>query len=446
MKLRLIEGFVLWGVMTLICLGVIFPVSVSAQTYYGSSCSQYGLMAYESGGYCKCRAGYVFGADFLGNNRCVLADSVCRDQLGTMSRYNSYSGNCECTSGYIISGGQCKSRDSICRDQLGVMSHYSSLSGSCECTSGYVISGGECKSGSSVCRAKHGIYSSYKSYTKTCECDSGYTLNDHGQCVKKQNNVYFKLIDVNTDDRKAIIKSEYDSRQYLITYGVGCLSSTINRYKNRSIVINLGTDYDVDAWDTVILQDDSQTCDIVRRERTHKNTLDIEDGYSYYSQYDIPIAPPIYVAPSISNNPAQATTTTSPEVPTLKGFDVSPDDIELFQTKGTLVYTATLRKCPSVECAAIRYYAEASELSISGKYKKDNWYQVEGTMDASHGGEKTSGWIHGSLFATTPTSNVLILESASNATLDTSIATETDVSEASFWKRIWSTFLGWFKK
>lgn len=445
MKLRLIGRFILGCAISLACLSIVLSYSTSVQAYYGSSCSQYGIMAYESGGYCKCTSGYVFGNDMFGNERCVSADSVCRDQLGTMSRYNSLSGNCECSSGYAISGGQCKSRNSICRDRLGLMSRYNSLSGSCECSSGYVINNGQCESGASVCRAKHGLRSNYKSLSGTCECASGYTFNDRGQCVEKQNNVYFKLLDINTDDKEAIIKSEYDGRQYLVTYGVGCLSYTINRYKNRNIVVNLGTDYDVDAWDTIVLQDDSQSCDIIRQERTYEDVLDVGDDYGYYGQYNIPATIPTYVAPDISSNLTQTITTTTLEMPMQKNFDVSPDDIESIQAGGTLAHASTFRVCPSIECEVLRYYSEGSVLTISGKYKRDDWYRVEGTTDANQGGKKVVGWIHGSLFVTPPTLNTSTLEPESSTAPDTFATEEVDAPKPNFWKRMWSTFLGWFK-
>ena len=108
-------------------------------------------------------------------------------------------------------------------------------------------------------------------------------MDDTNQCVEKQNNVYFKLLDLDTDNRQAIVKSEYDSRKYLITYGSGCYASSITRYKNRQIVINLGTDFDLDTYDRIVLQDDNEVCDITHRERTYDDSLAKEDTSSDYT-------------------------------------------------------------------------------------------------------------------------------------------------------------------
>lgn len=45
---------------------------------YGS-CSEYGVMAYESGGYCKCMSGYVMGEGVLGGSYCISEDQACKD-------------------------------------------------------------------------------------------------------------------------------------------------------------------------------------------------------------------------------------------------------------------------------------------------------------------------------------------------------------------------------
>ncbi|MEK7499940.1 MAG: hypothetical protein AAB649_05035 [Patescibacteria group bacterium] len=178
------------------------------------------------------------------------------------------------------------------------MSRYNSLTDKCECMSGYVISGGRCTYGNTVCSTKFGSYSRYNSLSKSCECNSGYTLSDSGQCVEKQNNVYFKLLDVNTDDRQAIIKSEYDSRKYLITYNYGCYSSSMQRAKNRQIVVNLGTDFELDTWDKIVLQDDSEVCDITHRERTYEDSLKTKvEDYSYYVPTPAPAPKSTYISP-----------------------------------------------------------------------------------------------------------------------------------------------------
>lgn len=257
---------------------------------YGE-CSDYGPMAMLDSltDKCKCISGYVFSTGVTGTPYCTSADIVCHDKYGYSSRYDSLSESCKCSYGYIfgkdsIGRTKCVSPDSVCTDKLGYNAQYDSISDTCECRSGYVISGGSCTSGDSVCRTKHGLYSSYNDYENVCECDDGYTLDDTNQCVKKQNNVYFTLKELDTSNKEAIIRSEYDYRYYLITYSSGCYDSSFRRYLGHQIVVNLGTDYDLDTWDKIVLQDDNETCDIRSMERADSSTTLLEEEEdSYYS-------------------------------------------------------------------------------------------------------------------------------------------------------------------
>ena len=236
------------------------------------------MSSYDSlSGNCKCYSGYVVGKDVLGKESCISADQKCRDDYGYNSRYNSLSNSCECSYGYIfgkdsIGRTQCVSQDSVCTNQLGYNARYNILYDKCECLSGYVISGGRCTNGDSFCRSKNGLYSSYNSLSKSCECDNGYTLDGSSQCVKKQNNAYFTLKELDTDAKKAIIRSDNDYRYYLISYNSSCYASSFRRYLNQQIVVNLGTDFDLDTWDKIVLQDDNETCDITRVERASSDT------------------------------------------------------------------------------------------------------------------------------------------------------------------------------
>jgi len=234
---------------------------------------------------CKCISGYVFGQDIFGNTSCVSADQLCRDQYGVMARYNSLYDKCECFIGYVFGNDilgrtQCVSEDDWCRDKYGFNSKYNSLSDKCECKSGYELtlkSGGglECVS----CFSKYGLHSSYNYLSDKCECDSDYTLDDNNQCVEKQNNVYFLLKELDLNNRKAVVKSDYDYREYLIEYGYGCYDFTIERYLNKKIVINLGTDLNLDRWDKIVLQNDSVTCDVTNVERVFGTSGICDSGY-----------------------------------------------------------------------------------------------------------------------------------------------------------------------
>ena len=243
---------------------------------------------------CECMSGYVWGTDFLGKPSCVSGDSACKNDYGYGAKYDSLTGKCKCSSGYvwgtdILGKTECISTNDYCEDKYGFNARYNSLSDKCECQYGYELtlkkigSGLECVR----CSAKYGINSSYNSLTKKCECDDDYTLEDDGKCVEKQHNVYFILKEVNTDERKAIIKSEYDFRYYLVTYSSFCYSSTIRRYLNNQIVVNLGTDYEVDVGDNVVLFNDNEVCNINSVKKV-SSSFTLEEKDEEISFYYIP--------------------------------------------------------------------------------------------------------------------------------------------------------------
>ena len=259
-------------------------------------CSKYGTFAYSDGlGYCKCMNGYVWGTNILGDKTCVSGNQECHNQFGYGSTYDSLSGKCKCSYGYIwgtdiLGEDECVSESQYCRDKYGLNSRYNSLTDKCECTSGYELtiktygSGLECKS----CFSKYGLHSSYDYLSKKCECDNGYTLNDNNQCVKKQNNVYFTLKELDTNKKKAVIKSAYNYQHYLITYGYGCHSFSIKRYVDNKIVVNLGTDFDLDMFDKIILYDDDETCDILSVKKV-SSSFSLTPEEDVYIPYNLPI-------------------------------------------------------------------------------------------------------------------------------------------------------------
>ena len=389
---------------------------------------------YLSGG-CKCISGYVFGEDFMGKTICVSGDSVCYDKYGYGSRYDSLSNSCECSYGYVLGknsigrtqcisedqacknqygynsrssyGGKCEcgygygfgtnalgetecvSLNSICTNKYGYSAEYNSLSDSCQCQSGYELtqksygSGLECKS----CYDKYGLHSSYDYTNKKCGCDDGYTLKD-GQCVEKQNNVYFILKELDTDGRRAIIKSDYDYRYYLISYNSGCYSSSFRRYLNHQIVVNLGTDFDLDTWDKIVLQDDDEVCDITGIERADSSTT-LEPEEEEETFYFVP-QPSTIISPQPTKN----------SVPTLaikKEFQFDESKKKNFESKlsGEIITKATLRKCPStiMDCDVLRYLDSKTKVDIIGSYNNEEWFQIN-VIDTE---QVLSGWIHSSI-------------------------------------------------
>lgn len=320
--------------ITFVAIVLFVELSISApmaRAQYGSSCSdQYGYMSYEDySGYCKCMSGYVFGTDFLGEKSCVSATTLCSDKYGYGSTYDSISNSCGCSYGYVlgkdsIGRTQCITETQSCSNQYGYHAR-SGISGTCECGYGYVFGkdslgqtscisedvacsnkygynaesdlAGKCKCSSGYeftkttggglecksCSLKYGLYSAYNYTTNSCGCMEGYTIGGGGQCVEKQNNVYFTLKELDTDEKKAIIRSDYDYRYHLITYNSGCYASSFNRYINKKIVVNLGTDFDLDTWDKIVLQDDNETCDITYKEYADSDTtLVVEPEQTYY--------------------------------------------------------------------------------------------------------------------------------------------------------------------
>lgn len=244
--------------------------SENSKAYY-YDCSQYGTFAYSDGfGYCKCMSGYVMDENFMGAPYCVSGSTYCFSKYGYGSTYDYLSKSCKCSYGYvwgtnILGKDECISESQYCHNKYGYNSTFNSLTDKCECGYGYELSikayggGLECKS----CFSKYGLHSSYNSLINKCECDNDYTLNNNNKCVEKQNNVYFILKEVDPDKKKAIIKSEYSYQYYLITYGYGCYNFSIGRYINNKIVVNLGTDFNLDMFDQIVLQDDNETCDIL---------------------------------------------------------------------------------------------------------------------------------------------------------------------------------------
>lgn len=433
-------------VLLIFFIGIFYILPTEVRSQYGSSCSdQYGLGSYEDyTGYCKCMSGYVFGEDFMGKTACVSGNTVCHDKYGYGSSYDSLSGSCECSYGYvfgkdILGKTSCISETQACKNQYGYNAQ-SSYGGKCECSYGHVISNGSCTDGNIVCHAKHGLYSSYDSLSNSCECDNNYTFDDSNQCVKKQNNVYFTLKEIDTDERRAIIKSDYDYRYYLIKYNSGCYSSSFKGYLNHQIVVNLGTDFDLDTWDKIVLQDNNETCDITRVERADSSTtLHLEEEIDSVDTYYVPTSLPTKTVPA-SVTPTQTSTAKPPVSVTPVDFYVPISDIKTVEKSGVLATSASFRKCPSTQCSLIRHYAEGSKVKISGEYLKGEWYRVDGTTDTDGTGLPVSGWIHKSLFNKVEGVVTTETKSESESLIDTTSTTTLDIqktNKTSWVKKVW---------
>lgn len=108
--------------------------------------------------------------------------------------------SCKCSYGYVVKGNQCVSGSSVCTEQIGFMSTYNSLSNRCECMSGYEIGS------SGMCTFKTSTYSptvfGYEPYdfsqgacpknshtslldSNMCTCDTGYQVSKNKKSCEK---------------------------------------------------------------------------------------------------------------------------------------------------------------------------------------------------------------------------------------------------------------------
>lgn len=408
----------------------LFPILTFA---YGG-CLDYGMAIETLDGKCQCMSGFVWGEDLFGDPTCVSGSSACRDQYGYNSTYDSLSGSCECTSGYVfeknsIGQTQCVSADNVCRDRLGYGGDYDSYSESCTCKSGYELSktygdGYTCKS----CSSKYGIHSSYDYISEKCECDDGYTLKD-GECVEKQNNVYFYVFDLDTEERQVLVANLYTEQKYIMEYRYGCYNHSFEDYVGDTIVINLGTDFSLDTWDIIVLPNDGETCDISRVTSTSRYTLDDEISTSLITpQPAIPSINTMQSNSSVQPVPVAVQQTTS--VQTKKEFEFNDALFESLETPQdyTVTEKANMRGCPDTSlCAVIDTYGDAHPVSVSGYYNNKTWAKIVGPEN------EEMGWIYYPLIET-DSSNVetkTMLDESQD--VSTSTEEESDVSEESGW-------------
>jgi len=117
----------------------------------------------------------------------------------------------------------------------------------------------------------------------------------------------------------------------------------------------------------------------------------------------------------------------------------------------SLVSAAAFRKCPSTRCTVIRYYAETSDVSVIGKYKKGDWYQIGGTADANSTGARVVGWIYQSLIKigtekATRVKNAESIDAMTTENLEATSSSAVEDEKVSFLARIWRNLLNWFGK
>lgn len=156
----------------------------------GSSYSRIGNTTYSNDGTSYSQIGNTtYGSDGssysrIGNTTYGTGGNVY-SSCPTNSSYDSLSGKCKCSSGYIVSGSSCIYDYSYqTTPTCPINSSYDSLSSECKCYSGYIVKNGSCVSANSYCYSNYGYGSSYDSISKTCKCDPGYEY-DGSSCVYK---------------------------------------------------------------------------------------------------------------------------------------------------------------------------------------------------------------------------------------------------------------------
>lgn len=166
----------------------------------------------------------MWGNNFSGSY-CMDGNTYCRNTYGYGSAWNHLNKTCKCNTGYIFNKDifgklKCVDYNSYCNDKFGFNSTYNSLSDKCECRTGYEFTLKNNELTCDSCLNKYGTHSSYNIFGKKCECDSNYTLDNNGQCSKKQNIIYFNLKELDDSDSRAIVESKYNGGDYLLEYSL----------------------------------------------------------------------------------------------------------------------------------------------------------------------------------------------------------------------------------
>jgi len=163
--------------------------SYTIPSYYTTpSCPLFASYSYLSKS-CECSYGYV-----ASGGKCISEDDTCEDQYGSHAK-SSYGGKCTCDYGYRFNsaGSKCVSNADYCED-LDWNAKYDYLSSSCQCKDGYKagFSGTSCvrdydEDDYTPLYIPSYIPSSYSycpsnshddpSDSTKCLCDSGYELN-----------------------------------------------------------------------------------------------------------------------------------------------------------------------------------------------------------------------------------------------------------------------------
>jgi hypothetical protein len=278
-----------------------------------------------------------------------------------------------------------------------------------------------------------------------------------------QVNIEQFYVDKVLDSDDKIIVTDKNGDKLLVEYGLGC-GISMWRYEGKKVHIDIGGAFLDGIGDQMYLFDSGRDCKIWDGEEITGNT-------NSYSATETSIPPPkakttcpLNSKPSTTDitqctcnlgfevNPMgnacvkmQDTSQFTKVVPITKttsnNFAVPEEEVISYKAQGTLSSAATFRQCPSTKCSVIRTYLEGLDLAIIGKYKSDDWYEVEGTTSA---GTNETGWIHGSVFGeiVEETTDEYIQDN-NEVVSDISVET-TEKDDKGVFSKLWSMVVGWF--
>lgn len=409
---------------------------------------------YDGVSSCKCDYGYV-----VSGGSCVSANSLCQNQLGYAASYDSLANTCKCNYGYIIgASGQCVSASIFCSDAIGLMSEYNSLSKRCECMIGYEFDGSSCvykktsytnlpEYSTSQYSCPSNAHLSANDQTK-CDCDYGYQISSsRDSCVPKvaktndQSCADTYGVNSNWDGTKTsngLLNCGCKAGYQFNTTKTTCVSIiTVSCPSNSTLVgQNCVCDSGTTWRDNQCISYTSD-CQLVYGNNVvgtlgpnNNSSCDCSGGYQWNTTKTACLET---LSISTNSNPSASVVNNIPRKATPSDFDVPVSDLINFEDTQILVSPANFRKCPSINCSVIRYYAGGLRLKILGQYKKGEWYQVEGIGDTGNN-EKIKGWIYKSLF------KPILLDTKSTKTEKTLSTTTSPKENASVFKRVRTVF------
>lgn len=251
----------------LLLMIILFLIALSGinnlNAYWETCYWKYGFWATSDfNGNCYCKDWYHFEKQSITWNLKCVEDPSCSDTYWMWSREN-YNWKCECYTWYyfwkdMFWKTQCIKKPT-CSDTFGYWAK-ENYSWKCECKYWYTWWDKNwkdyCVDWDNLCTDKYWYNTSFNDNTKSCECKDWYTLKDW-ECEEKHNSAYFFLVEYSDDTKETIVKSFTTQQTYLLKLRYTTWLYKAKKFVNKKIVINMGTDWDIDKYDKFILNDDT---------------------------------------------------------------------------------------------------------------------------------------------------------------------------------------------